>query len=72
MSRKVTSLSFRNRMWRKGTAWTEKETELFYGEHRFHYSSIEFAFSHTSEIFLREDINSTLLGCVQIIAAKKI
>ncbi|ETN76391.1 Myb-like DNA-binding domain protein [Necator americanus] len=28
--RKVTSLSFRNRMWRKGTAWTEKETELFY------------------------------------------
>ncbi|KIH59320.1 Myb-like DNA-binding domain protein [Ancylostoma duodenale] len=30
MTRKVTSLSFRNRMWRKGTAWTEKETELFY------------------------------------------
>ncbi|ETN73287.1 hypothetical protein NECAME_18405, partial [Necator americanus] len=29
MLRKVTSLSFRNRMWRKGTAWTEKETELF-------------------------------------------
>ncbi|EYB95228.1 hypothetical protein Y032_0162g3419 [Ancylostoma ceylanicum] len=30
MTRKVTSLSFRNRLWRKGTAWTEKETELFY------------------------------------------
>ncbi|KAK5974242.1 SANT domain-containing protein, partial [Trichostrongylus colubriformis] len=30
VSRKVTSLSFRNRMWRKGTSWTEKETELFY------------------------------------------
>ncbi|KAK6022301.1 hypothetical protein OSTOST_12008, partial [Ostertagia ostertagi] len=31
VSRKVTSLSFRNRLWRKGTTWTEKETELFYG-----------------------------------------
>ncbi|KAE9421263.1 hypothetical protein Angca_004959 [Angiostrongylus cantonensis] len=30
ISRKVTSLSFRNRLWRKGTVWTEKETELFY------------------------------------------
>ncbi|KAK6054552.1 Myb-like DNA-binding domain protein [Cooperia oncophora] len=30
VSRKVTSLSFRNRTWRKGTCWTEKETELFY------------------------------------------
>ncbi|KJH49565.1 Myb-like DNA-binding domain protein [Dictyocaulus viviparus] len=29
-SRKVTSLSFRNQLWRKGTAWTKKETELFY------------------------------------------
>nr|CDJ97500.1 Hypothetical protein CBG12854 [Haemonchus contortus] len=30
VSRKITSLSFRNRLWRKGTSWTEKETELFY------------------------------------------
>ncbi|CAI4228906.1 unnamed protein product [Auanema sp. JU1783] len=30
LSRKVTSLSFRNRLWRKGTAWTKKEDELFY------------------------------------------
>ncbi|KHJ88546.1 Myb-like DNA-binding domain protein, partial [Oesophagostomum dentatum] len=30
MARKVTSLSFRNRLWRKGTSWTEKENELFY------------------------------------------
>ncbi|VDO41266.1 unnamed protein product [Haemonchus placei] len=30
VTRKITSLSFRNRLWRKGTSWTEKETELFY------------------------------------------
>ncbi|CAB3408783.1 unnamed protein product [Caenorhabditis bovis] len=27
---KITSLSFRNRLWRKGTSWTQKETDLFY------------------------------------------
>ncbi|CAD6194711.1 unnamed protein product [Caenorhabditis auriculariae] len=26
----VSSMSFRTRLWRKGTAWTEKETDLFY------------------------------------------
>lgn len=32
MTRKVTSMSFRTRAWRKGTVWSEKETELFYGK----------------------------------------
>ncbi|VDL80406.1 unnamed protein product [Nippostrongylus brasiliensis] len=30
VSRRVTSLSFRTRLWRKGSPWSEKETELFY------------------------------------------
>ncbi|PAV74672.1 hypothetical protein WR25_19454 [Diploscapter pachys] len=30
MGSKITSMSFRKRLFRKGTSWTEKETELFY------------------------------------------
>ncbi|CAJ0930121.1 unnamed protein product, partial [Mesorhabditis belari] len=30
LTRHTTSMSFRSRNWRKGTAWTEKETDLFY------------------------------------------